>query len=146
TWAFRWGRMWAIDADRVRAASEFGDVEPAPPPAWLAELIVSTGAGDGELGRLVRYRAADLVDYQDARYARRYVELVGRAAASGEPAFAEAVARNLYKLMAYKDEYEVARLHLEEAARRQVAKSVGDDVIVKWNLHPPVLRAMGLKR
>lgn len=43
----------------------------------------------------------------------------------------------MYKLMAYKDEYEVARLHLEEAARLNVQNAVGDDVVVSYNLHPP---------
>jgi indolepyruvate ferredoxin oxidoreductase len=48
--------------------------------------------------------------------------------------------------MAYKDEYEVARLQLEEAAKLQVDNAVGAGAKVFWNLHPPVLRAMGMKR
>ena len=48
--------------------------------------------------------------------------------------------------MAYKDEYEVARLHLEEAVRLQVENAVGSDVKVSYNLHPPMLRAMGMDK
>jgi indolepyruvate ferredoxin oxidoreductase len=62
---------------------------------------------------------------------------------SGE--MAEAVARNLYKLMAYKDEYEVARLHLDEFERARLHAEFGD-AKVYFMLHPPLLRALGMKR
>ena len=143
--AFRWGRMWAVDPERVRTASVLPDDHLAKPSPSLEAAIVAAGLGDGELGRIVRMRAADLVGFQDERYALRYLDTVKRAAATGQAAFAEAVARHLYKLMAYKDEYEVARLHLEQAAALQVQNAVGDDVVVSWNLHPPILRAMGMK-
>jgi indolepyruvate ferredoxin oxidoreductase len=64
----------------------------------------------------------------------------------GRTQLAEAVARNLYKLLAYKDEYEVARLHLLAAEQARVASDVGAHVKVSYNLHPPVLRAMGMKK
>jgi indolepyruvate ferredoxin oxidoreductase len=66
--------------------------------------------------------------------------------APGETAVAEAYARNLYKLLAYKDEYEVARLHLDgvEAARREA--TFGKRAKVYVMLHPPVLRALGMDR
>jgi indolepyruvate ferredoxin oxidoreductase len=64
---------------------------------------------------------------------------------AGQP-LAEAVARNLYKLMAYKDEYEVARLHLDPAFEREVEEKFGAGAQVRYLLHPPVLRAMGMKR
>jgi len=143
--AFRWGRMWAIDPDRVAAVSEHGEIPPDPPPAALEQAIVAAGLGEAELGAIVRRRAADLVGYQNERYARRYVETVAEANRAGQPAFTEAVARYAYKLMAYKDEYEVARLHLDPNAKRQVERAVGPDMKVSWNLHPPTLRSMGMK-
>jgi indolepyruvate ferredoxin oxidoreductase len=143
--AFRWGRMWAIDAGRVHAASVTPTDHLAKPSTSLEAAIATAGVGDGELGRIVRLRAADLAVYQSEKYATRYLATVAKAAGSGQASFAEAVARYLYKLMAYKDEYEVARLHLEEAAALQIETAVGDDVVVSYNLHPPVLRAMGMK-
>ncbi|MFN0026348.1 MAG: indolepyruvate ferredoxin oxidoreductase family protein [Acidimicrobiales bacterium] len=142
--AFRWGRMWAIDPAAVRAASQLPAHHLPKPSAALEADIVRRGLGDGELGRLVRLRAADLVAYQDHRYTDRYLEVLSTVAAAGQIALTEAVARNLYKLMAYKDEYEVARLHLETAAKIHVENEVGAQMVVSYNLHPPVLRALGM--
>jgi indolepyruvate ferredoxin oxidoreductase len=58
----------------------------------------------------------------------------------------EAVARYLFKLMAYKDEYEVARLHLKADLGRRLADEFPGGVRVQYNLHPPLLRALGLTR
>ena len=143
--AFRWGRMWAIDPERVRKASIVPEDHLARPSAALESFIVASGLGDGEVGSSVRLRAADLSEYQDEDYARSYVESVRQAATAGQADFTLAVARNLYKLMAYKDEYEVARLHLEQAAKLQIENAVGADVKVSYNLHPPILRSMGMK-
>src|SRR3712207_5708624 len=65
--------------------------------------------------------------------------------APGETAVAEAYARGLYKLMSYKDEYEVARLHLDAIERAKLSDEFGEDAKVYFMLHPPLLRAMGLK-
>ena len=144
--SFRWGRQWAIDPEKVREAMVVPeDLLPTPSPK-LAKAIVSAGLDEGELGRLVRLRAADLVVYQDEKYAQKYLDTVEQAASTGQMVFAEAVARYAYKLMAYKDEYEVARLLLEEAAKLNVSNAVGENVVVKWNLHPPMLRALGVDK
>jgi indolepyruvate ferredoxin oxidoreductase len=143
--AFRWGRMWAIDPERVRAASVTATDHLPKPSATLEAAIAAADLGNGELSRLVHLRAADLAVYQNEKYAIRYLDVVVKAKGSGEASFTEAVARYLYKLMAYKDEYEVARLHLEEAARLQIENAIGHDVVVSYNLHPPLLRSMGLK-
>ncbi|GAA4094399.1 indolepyruvate ferredoxin oxidoreductase family protein [Nonomuraea soli] len=94
-------------------------------------------------------RVADLTGYQNASYARSYAAEVRRIAeltAEYGPRIATGYARGLHKLMAYKDEYEVARLHLdpEEIARREA--EFGADASVAVLLHPPVFRAMGMKR
>ena len=94
----------------------------------------------------------ELVAYQDEAYARRYAEAVRRVHVAeqertpGHAELAEAVARQLFKLMAYKDEYEVARLHLDTVERAKLTDEFGADAKVAFNLHPPLLRAMGLKR
>ena len=106
----------------------------------------------GELRRLLEIRVPELIAYQDARYAGEYVEAVARArdaeqrALPGESRLSEAVARYLFKLMAYKDEYEVARLHLSSDLRARLAADHPGGLRVEYNLHPPLLRALGLRR
>jgi indolepyruvate ferredoxin oxidoreductase len=91
----------------------------------------------------------DLIDYQSTAVARRYLDFVLRVAEAesermpGSTALVEAVAVYLYKLTAYKDEYEVARLHLLPDLDELVAADVPHGARVRFHLHPPVLRAMG---
>ncbi len=96
-------------------------------------------------------RAADLAGYQSTSYARRYLEAVRETVRieserTGDPAFpvTAAFARGLHKLMAYKDEYEVARLHLDSTQQAAVANEFGPGARTKVLLHPPLLRALGL--
>jgi len=153
--AARGGRLAFVGpprGDRAmrRAARRAERPTPAPSPE-ARELIDSVGA-DGELRRLLEIRVPDLADYQDLNYARDYVEFIRRVRqveaqrVPGRTAIAEAVARYLYKLMAYKDEYEVARLHLDPAVRADLEARFGPGARVYWHLHPPILRALGLKR
>ena len=152
--AFRWGRRWLADRAAVEEATRaeatvLGLVQ--RPSVDFAGLL---GGADfsGELRRLVEIRAPDLAEYQDVAYARRYVEFVRQVAAReqerapGQTRIAEAVARQLYKLMAYKDEYEVARLLLREGADPEIRKQFAGGARVYWHLHPPFLRALGMKR
>ncbi len=138
--SFRWGRHWTADpASVARAAGERAGYD--------AEPMAVEGIDDPELRRAVELRAGDLVGYQSRRYADRYVEVVRRAhlaeaAAGGDGAFARTVAQQLHHLMAYKDEYEVARLLL--AGRQRLGAQFGADAKITWNLHPPMLRSMGV--
>ena len=114
--AFRWGRAWAAD------------------PAAVEQLARPTEAADLDDRPLIVRLAADLEGYQSARYSRRFLSVLEQVMTAEAPSLTEAVARNLHKLMAYKDEYEVARLLLAGAPRR-----------ARFLLHPPMLRAMGMK-
>ncbi|MCU0259972.1 MAG: indolepyruvate ferredoxin oxidoreductase family protein [Ilumatobacteraceae bacterium] len=132
--AFRWGRRWAVDpADVERRAG----MPVAPPTETLDQLV----------DRL----AADLVGHTSRAYARRFRDRVEQARAaerSVDPAstrFAEAVARHLHRLMAYKDEYEVARLLLLPESRAAYEAVGGRGTRVTHRLHPPVLRALGVE-
>jgi indolepyruvate ferredoxin oxidoreductase len=149
--AFRRGRQ-AI-ADPVSLEHHLLPAALTGPHAPGSDFPNAIGAEpDSELARLVGRRAADLDTYQDSAYAARYVDFVERvrvaesAAVFGTAALAEAVARNLYKLMAYKDEYEVARLALDPSTTDMLIARFGPDVRAAWKLHPPVLRALGLKK
>ena len=106
--------------------------------------------GPAGLDELVPRRVAELTAYQHAVYADGYSRFVDQVRAReaevipGSIAFTEAVARNLYKLMAYKDEYEVARLCLDPALDEAVREQWGPGAKVSYRLHPPILRALGM--
>src|SRR5262249_10532665 len=98
------------------------------------------------LDEIIARRVAFLTDYQDAAYAARYRALVERvraaeaARAPGKQGLAEAVARYLFKLMAYKDEYEVARLFAgDDFARQGGPWFAGDDLRFEFHLAPPLI-------
>ncbi len=96
--------------------------------------------------------AADLVDYQSKRLAARYCARIARVAnaeanVDGEsPALTEIAARELYRVLAYKDEYEVARLLLRGPHRRWLRRHSQSEPRLRYFLHPPLLRALGLRR
>jgi indolepyruvate ferredoxin oxidoreductase len=153
--AFRRGRQAVADPEALRAAltgSTFPEAEPRL-AAGATELVASvTDDEESELHRLLTVRVADLIDYQDRRYARTYVDFVKavavaeRAAVGGSTEVTEAVARYLHKLMAYKDEYEVARLALDPVVDDHITAAFGSASRRSYRLHPPVLRAAGMKR
>ena len=123
--AFTWGRAWVADSATVETAAGIrGPVDDTP----LRDRL-----------------AADLVGYQSKQYADRFLEVVDRVAAAGHAELTEAVARNLHKLMAYKDEYEVARLLLLPESKAQAEAIGGKGAKVLWMLHPPMFRAIGMK-
>lgn len=155
--AFRWGRAAVLDRAAVAAAlatPQRPAVEVTPAAAEIAEEAAGGAGSDAALRSAVATRAADLVGYQNERYARRYADDVARVAATarargGDEAGARialAYARGLHKLMAYKDEYEVARLHLDAAEQARITDTFGAGSSVSVLLHPPVLRALGMKR
>jgi indolepyruvate ferredoxin oxidoreductase len=95
------------------------------------------------LDSLVADRMRRLTGYQNAAYAERYQSFVQRVQSAeaplGKTVLAETVARHLYKLMAYKDEYEVARLHTQTGFLERIAKSFEGDFKVHYHLAPPLL-------
>jgi indolepyruvate ferredoxin oxidoreductase len=105
---------------------------------------------DDTLRRTIRPLAADLVGYQDVGYARRFLDAVADAAVAerradpGSTRLTAAVARSLHKLMAYKDEYEVARLLLLPDTERAATAVGGPEAQITWHLHPPSLKALGM--
>ena len=135
--AFRWGRRFVVDRTSV------------PTKAVVAAVPV---VSEPSVTELVDRRAAELVAYQNEKLAstyRSYVEKVAgaeQAAVPGSTALTEAVARHLYKLMAYKDEYEVARLYLTDEYAEALDDSFPTRQSVKIQLHPPLLRSLGVKR
>jgi indolepyruvate ferredoxin oxidoreductase len=96
--AFGLGRLLAVRPDTVAGLVDAARGPAAEPPATSLDDVITR-------------RTADLTAYQDAAYAARFTALVAKARAKGGDGFADAIARSYYKLLAYKDEYEVARLY-----------------------------------
>ncbi len=129
--ALAWGRQWAIDPATVSDAA--GLAPSASPLATDRDPIAM--------------RADDLVAYQSQRYSKLYLARVDALRQLGvAQEVVDSFAPNLYKLMAYKDEYEVARLLLAPEARAAAEAVAGPGARVKWQLHPPVLRSLGMQR
>jgi indolepyruvate ferredoxin oxidoreductase len=142
--AFRRGRQAIADPDGLRQDPD-GTAQPAGrPDAPRVRSLVAAEPGT-ELARLLDIRIPDLVAYHNEAYAAEYARFVERVRQKA-PRLGEAVARNLYKLMAYKDEYEVARLSLDPRLGAEIAERFGDGARIAYRLHPPVLRALGMRR
>lgn len=129
--AFEWGRRAAHDPKAVAALLA---------PVLPAQVIQFKKRDT--VDELLARRVAFLTDYQNAAYAGEYEVFVRRVqeaeAKLGKTALTEAVARYLFKLMAYKDEYEVARLHTDPAFHRKLAAQFEGDFKLQLHLAPPL--------
>ena len=129
--SFHWGRLAAVDPARVSAAAS---PNRQPESQRLSE----------SLEEIINRRDAFLTAYQDAAYAKRYTELVARVRSTeatklpGSTALTEAVARYYFKLLAIKDEYEVARLYAETDFKERVAQQFEGDYKLVFHLAPPM--------
>jgi indolepyruvate ferredoxin oxidoreductase len=130
TRAFGWGRLAALDLAEVEQ---------------MAGLVAAPTDAPPTLDALIALRAEDLTAYQDASYARRYLDLVesarvaGRVAGDREERFARAVAETAYRLMAYKDEYEVARLYAAPEFKAALESQFSSRERMSVWLSPPIL-------
>nr|WP_315189898.1 indolepyruvate ferredoxin oxidoreductase family protein [uncultured Albidiferax sp.] len=132
--AFAWGRQAALDLDTVRTAAGLkpGGVVIAMPPRTL------------RLEEVLADRTQRLTDWQNAAYAERYQQFVRNIARieherTGEDRFSREVAVSLFKLMAYKDEYEVARLYTETGFLDTLKERFTGDFSPRFHLAPPLL-------
>jgi indolepyruvate ferredoxin oxidoreductase len=127
--AFTWGRLAAHDMAGVRSVTQFRARASAPVRTLNEQIVL---------------RAEFLTDYQDKVYADRYLAAVAKvrkAEAAASPAsteLTEAVAKNLFKLMAHKDEYEVARLYTDGSFAKKMSDKFDGDFKLKFYLAPPI--------
>ena len=126
--AFEWGRLCAHDMSKI--------------PAQPAGSQVIQFVRKVPVEELMKKHADFLAGYQNRAYAAQYESFVGRVKAAesvvGGTRLTEAVARSLFRLMAYKDEYEVARLHTGAAFRQQIASMFEGKVRLVHHLAPPL--------
>jgi indolepyruvate ferredoxin oxidoreductase len=165
--AFRWGRWLVADPDAVATTldgttvaeapgaghtSAQGSIwDPTPEATTEAEQMVHGCSLPAALGDLLVRRAAQVVDYQDRTLAERWLDLVVLAASADDAehgwALTTAVAEGWFQVLTYKDEYEVARLHLRldlDDAATQLG--ITDGYTARYHLHPPTLRRLGRRR
>ncbi|MCX7259666.1 MAG: indolepyruvate ferredoxin oxidoreductase family protein [Burkholderiales bacterium] len=126
--AFEWGRHAAHQLDALMQTLQ---------PVQVIQFKKRESLDD-----LIADRMARLTDYQDTAYAQLYQSIVGRVqtteAPLGKTLLSETVARQLYRLMAYKDEYEVARLHTQTGFVERIQNSFEGDFKVHYHLAPPL--------
>jgi indolepyruvate ferredoxin oxidoreductase len=127
--AFEWGR---------HAAHQMPALEALTSPAQVIEFKKRTSLDD-----LIAHRVAFLTDYQNMQYAKAYEDFIlsvkAKESALGLHTLTETVAKQLFKLMAYKDEYEVARLHTDKQFLERVKSQFEGDFKVFYHLAPPLL-------
>ena len=129
--AFRLGRLAVVDSARLAAMMKGKD-----------ETVAPKSVEDMSLDEIIAHRSAHLVDYQNKRLAEKYravVDRVRKVAADGYgDALPRAVAINYAKLLAYKDEYEVARLFTDGRFERQLGDQFEGDYNISFHLAPPM--------
>ncbi len=160
--AFRLGRRLAAEpALLATLGDEAATVDPTAPPLTGSLASLATGiTGDlnddaaptlRALHDVLAWRLPELVGWENEAYARRYADDVRRirkaeAALVGDRTdLSQAVARYLFKAMAYKDEYEVARLALGSDVAEKAKQRFGPNAKVSYMLHPPTLKSLGRK-
>jgi len=130
--AFEWGRRAAVDLAAVQRAATPPEAKP------VSQRLSQT------LDESIERRREFLAAYQDAAYAKRYTDFVQKvreaeaARANGSTQLTSMVARYLFKLMAYKDEYEVARLYTQTDFVKRVAAQFEGDFRLNLHLAPPL--------
>jgi indolepyruvate ferredoxin oxidoreductase len=126
--AFTWGRLAAADPGQIESAINRDTID------------------DASLEAVVARRRAFLVDYQNESLAARYEERIEQvrnreSAIGGQGALTDAVARSYFKLLSYKDEYEVARLHSRKDFIASVRRDFGSKAKLRFHLAPPILNS-----
>ncbi|MFN5085692.1 MAG: indolepyruvate ferredoxin oxidoreductase family protein [Novosphingobium sp.] len=135
----------AIELNGVNVAGNLTAFESGRALALQPETITAPVAGPETLATVVERHATHLTQWQDRKWADRYrafvarIATVERQAVPNSDQLARAVAHNLGKLMAYKDEYEVARLHSDGAFKALLDQQFTGDYTIRFNLAPPIL-------
>ncbi len=155
--AFRLGRRLAADESLLAAlddgAASNGDTAIGPAPLGGKLATIAEGlTGSEELGDILAWRLPELLAYQDLAYVQRYADLITKVREAEQTQFSdrcelsETVARHFFKLMAYKDEYEVARLALKSDIAQQAKQRFGTKAKLSYQLEPPTMKATGIDR
>ncbi len=144
TSAFDWGRRAAIDQNGVETLATPTVIVNLPEK--LEGTLTAASGNTQNIDQLIKDRFSRLTDYQNKRYAQRYLSIIENVRKAEQQLgindklpLTNNAAKNLYKLMAYKDEYEVARLHSSEKFTESINQQFEGDFTLKYHLAPPLL-------
>jgi len=148
--AFRWGRVAVADPAAFAAATTVAGSAPMDRSPDVGQILSLTPL-TGEVRELLGRRCADLMSYQGKRHARRLAALAASTwraerRVTGRTDLSEAVVMYFFKFLAYKDEYEVARLLTDPGFGAVVSAEVPGAQQMTYKLHPPILKALGRKK
>ena len=152
--AFRIGRKIVLDStflDSLNLGDKDAKRMQNKSSATAEKMIKEVQDPSEELQRLLSIRTPELIDYQNVGYAQTYIDFVSKVrkqeiSIGSDTRMSETVARYLFKLMAYKDEYEVARLHRSGDFHQAIKDQFGDKTKVTYKLHPPSMKKLGLDK
>lgn len=155
--AFRVGRKTVLDPEWREHLQPNREGAQEPTPVQLSYLdgkidLKGLDEAPDSIQLLLAIRIPELIVYQNRAYAQKYVDFVStvwekeQQLSGKKTELTESVVRYLFKLMAYKDEYEVARLHLKSTADQAIRAVFGAKAKVSYLLHPPIFRAMGWEK
>lgn len=147
--AFRWGRRQIVDPQAV-AEAQGTNTTGAPQPEYFSDRLDQLGVS-GEQRQHLSMLASELAAWGSESTATDWFDTLDQVAAAERTVHSSdelltAVADGLFKLTAYKDEYEVARLMVLDEGLEEANNLAGERGSVAWKLHPPALRALGIDR
>ena len=152
--AFRLGRRIGADptlASTIATEATVVDSPPTPTPV-VQSILDIVPERTSELEEVLQWRIPELIAWGDEAYARRYARTIAEvrqseigAGVAGAP-LSTVAARHLFKLMAYKDEYEIARLAIDANLEAKARELFGANAKLSYQLHPPSLKRVGLKK
>lgn len=148
--AFSLGRIAVAEPDQLNdIMSQLRSGSTANVPEWITDTVATIGLREIDAAQTTRF-AHDLLLHTGRSYANRYLALVSVARRADErlvadDQFVRSVTREAHRLMAYKDEYEVARLLSVPEAEQEILRVAGEQSKVSYLLHPPILRSLGVK-
>ncbi len=154
--AFRLGRRIAVDPDLLDQLAPAAPTSAKPPsldPKSVSLIDqITAGPVDDDFAEVLAWRVPELIAYQNQAYAKRYADAIAKVRKAELQAgvegteLSQAAARYLFKFMAYKDEYEVARLALKSDLADQARARFGPNAKVSYRLHPPTIKAAGYQK
>jgi len=147
--AFMIGRKVAADPIWIETLKLYrsGDLSSTPIISEEAKALIESLNPDKDLKRILDHRVPELIAYQNLSYAKEYVDFIAKVhneekQSQNSSLLTQNVAKYLFKLMAVKDEYEVARLSLKPELEAAIQSEFGSSAKVNFMLHPPIMKKL----